>query len=391
MILENSVRRRILVAIIAAITVMAFALSSSIPLVSLLLEKRGFGNDIIGLMGALPALSFLFASPFIPAVANRFGSGTLLWVSLIGCAASILLLALTTHIVIWFVLRFMIGLFMAVLFLISETWLNQIAEEETRGRTVALYIAFMTAGFASGPLLINLVGADNPSAFYYATAIVLTAGSLFFLTGGRYPNLSGHSSFSIMKFFQIAPLISAAALYVAFFDGSIMTLLPVYGVKVGMTAEIAVLMTSVLLAGNILLQVPIGWAADRFGRKLMIMICAFIGLAGACGLPWFIELEYLLWPILVIWGGAVVGSYTIALVLMGQEFKGPELVTANAAAGVLWGVGSLIGPAAAGYSMELYEPHGMPVTFIVISAAFVAIAVFDLNRSRKMAAKSEMM
>jgi len=387
LILENSVRKRILVAIVAAITVMAFALSSSIPLVSLLMEKRGYGNDLIGLMGALPALSFLFSSPFIPPLANRIGSGVLLWTALIGCAASILLLALTEHIVIWFGLRFLIGLFMAILFLISETWLNQIAEEKTRGRTVALYITFMTTGFAAGPLLINTVGADNPSAFYYASGIVLAGGSLFFLSGGRYPNLSGHSSFSIPKFFRIAPLISAAALYVAFFDGSIMTLLPVYGVKVGMQAEVSVLMTSVLLSGNILLQLPIGWAADKFGRKPVIMICALIGLVGACTLPWFITLEYLLWPILVIWGGAIVGSYTLSLVLMGQEFKGPELVTANAAAGVLWGLGSLIGPAAAGYSMEVYEPHGMPITFIIASAAFVLISFFDLGKGRKSAVK----
>ncbi|MBE7636873.1 MFS transporter [Sneathiella sp. P13V-1] len=380
--LSPSERFRVLAAIIAAITIMAFALSSSIPLVSLMLEKRGVGNDVIGLMGAIPALTFLFFSPVIPKLAERIGAGILLWTALIGCSLSILLLAYTEALITWFILRLFIGLCMAILFLISETWLNQIALEKTRGRTVALYVAFMTSGFAAGPLLINQVGTDGNMGFIIAACIVAGGGFFFALIGKNYPKLQGHSSFSIISFFRLAPLISAAALYVAFFDGSIMTLLPVYGVKVGMAAEVAVLMTSVLLAGNILLQVPIGWLADHFGRIKVIFICSAIGLAGACSLPWLIETQYILWPVLIVWGGAVVGSYTLALVIMGQRFKNAELVTANAATGVLWGVGSLIGPAAAGYSMELYEPHGMPVTFIAVSIAFLVIAYVELHKDR---------
>ena len=43
-------------------------------------------------------------------------------------------------------------------------------------------------------------------------------------------------------------------------------------------------------------------------------------------------------------GAAAGGIYTLALVLIGQHFRGPDLVTANACVGLLWGVGSLLGP-----------------------------------------------
>ncbi len=356
---------------------MGLSLSLSIPLVSLALERRGIGSDVIGYMGALPALAFLFFSPLVPRLSHTFGAGKMLWAALILCSGSIFCLALTEEIYIWFILRLGIGVGMSILFLISETWINQVAEEKTRGRTVGIYVAFLTGGFALGPVLINLLGSEGSFPFIIASVIVSAAGFFFLASGGHYPSLSGHSRFSVFTFIKIAPLICSAALLVAFFDGSVLTLLPIYGVKNGMSAETAVLMTSILLGGNILLQLPIGWLADIAGREKVILICGIIGLAGSLLLPLLINIPYLLWPMLVIWGGAVVGTYTLALVLMGQEFKGAELVTANAAAGVLWGVGSLVGPAAGGVAMEIYEPHGMSFVFTFVCFLFVCIALWQ--------------
>ncbi len=375
-------RRRAIVAIITAVTVMAVSLSLSIPLVSLSLERREIGSDIIGLMGSLPALAFLLASPIIPRLTHIIGTGAMLWGALALCTGSIMALAISDNLIFWFLLRFLIGAAMATLFLISETWLNQIAEEKTRGRTVAIYISFMASGFATGPVLINIIGSEGRLPFVIAGLIIAIAGLFFLYSRGTFPVLSGKSRFSLFSFMKTAPMICGAALLVAFFDGSVLTLLPVYGVKNQMTAELAVLMSSVLLAGNILLQFPIGWLADRWGQAPVILCCGLIGLIGALLLPIVIGFPYFLWPMLVIWGGAVVGTYTIALVIMGKSFKGPDLITANAAAGVLWGVGSLIGPFSAGVAMEVYEPHGMPMIFATICLLFLLLVLWQRYRAK---------
>ncbi|WP_373085720.1 MFS transporter [Sneathiella sp.] len=371
-----------LIAVIAAVTAMAVSLSLSIPLVSLSMERRGFGSDIIGLMGSLPALAFLLASPVTPALTRTFGSGKMLWGALVLATVSIWSLALSDNIYFWFFLRLMIGTSMAILFLISETWLNKIAIEKTRGRTIAIYVSSMTCGFAFGPILINFLGAEGTLPFIVSGFIVLSAGLAFLLVGDQFPNLGGKSSYSYLAFVRIAPMISAAVLLVAFFDGSVLTLLPVYGIKNGQAQETAVLMTSALLAGNILLQVPIGWLADRYKSSWVILGCGIIGVAGALLLPVAMPRPFLLWPLLIIWGGAVVGTYTIALSIMGQKFKGGDLVTATAAVGALWGLGSLAGPAIAGVAMEWVEPHGMPFTFAIVCLAFVGIAGHQVLRSR---------
>ncbi|MEH6402736.1 MAG: MFS transporter [Sneathiella sp.] len=367
-------RTRAVIAIIAAVTVMAMSLSLSIPLVSLSLERQNIGSDIIGFMGAMPAIAFLVATPFIPTLARYYGTGPLLWAALLLGATSIMALAISGALVYVFILRFFLGLSMSVLFLVSETWINQIADDKSRGRTVAIYITSMTCGFALGPILINLLGTEGALPFIVSGLIILAAGIFFYLARDTFPNLSGHSQFSILSFVKISPIICAAVLIVAIFDGSVLTLLPVYGVKNGMTENTAVLMSSVLLAGNILLQFPIGWLADRLPREIVILICGLIGLAGALLLPVLIQTPLLLWPMLVIWGGCVVGIYTLALIMMGHTFKGAELVTANAAAGIVWGLGSLIGPSSAGLAMEVIEPHGMPLSFAFACFLFVLLA-----------------
>ena len=371
-----------LIAVIAAVTAMAVSLSLSIPLVSLSLERRGYGSDVIGMMGSLPALAFLLASPVIPAWTRYFGSGKMLWAALLLATSCIWALAISDNIYFWFCLRLLIGLSMAVLFLISETWVNQIAKEKTRGRTIAIYVSVLTCGFAFGPVLINFLGAEGTLPFIVSGFIVLSAGFAFLLVGDRFPNLSGKSGYSILSFIKIAPMISAAALLVAFFDGSVLTLLPVYGIKNGQLQETAVLMTSALLAGNIVLQIPIGWLADRYDPTRVILCCGIIGVIGALMLPLAISEPFFLWPLLIVWGGAVVGTYTIALVIMGQQFTGGDLITATAAVGALWGLGSLFGPAIAGVAMEIIKPHGMPYTFAAICLIFVTLATRQALRSR---------
>ncbi|MFW7266029.1 MFS transporter, partial [Pseudomonas juntendi] len=72
--------------------------------------------------------------------------------------------------------------------------------------------------------------------------------------------------------------------------------------------------------------------------------------------------------------GAVAGGiYTLALVLIGQRFKGQDLVTANASVGLLWGVGSLVGPLVSGAAMGV-APHGLPMALALMAGLFVCFA-----------------
>ncbi len=85
---------------------------------------------------------------------------------------------------------------------------------------------------------------------------------------------------------------------------------------------------------------------------------------------------------LVIWGGAIVGVYTLALVMLGERFKGPDLIVTTATIGIIWGLGSLIGPAIAGNAMKIINPHGMPIVFAIAAFLFVTLTAVRYRQSK---------
>ena len=103
---------------------------------------------------------------------------------------------------------------------------------------------------------------------------------------GRYlPTTLDPPSFNIIGFTFVAPLLALACFVVAFQDLAITSLMPVYGLRVGMSESSATLMLFFGVAGGALLQFPIGWAADKLGAKRLLVACSFVGLIGTLVWP----------------------------------------------------------------------------------------------------------
>jgi MFS family permease len=63
------------------------------------------------------------------------------------------------------------------------------------------------------------------------------------------------------------------------------------------------------------------------------------------------------------------------MILAGQWFKGVELATAMAAFGVYWGMGAFAGPLIGGVSMDLWNPHGLALTLVIVAGGFFAVSL----------------
>jgi MFS family permease len=131
-------------------------------------------------------------------------------------------------------------------------------------------------------------------------------------------------------------------------------------------------MLTVLIVGNVLLQIPIGWLADRFSRRYLISWLAFGTVAGSILLVYWIEGSILIWPMLFIWGAIAFGTYTVAMIDLGDRFTGALLLAGNSAFGVMWGIGGIIGPAVAGVTMDLIGSEGLPLT---LGALFAILGI----------------
>ncbi len=363
-----------IVAAISTIGVFCLTTGLSYPLLALILENRGTSTGLIGLNAAMTPLGIIVSSPFIPMLTRRMGAWFMCVASLCLAAVLLVLLGVFRDVMIWFPLRFLLGVANTVIFITSEAWINQLAEPGIRGRTIGLYNTIAAAGFAMGPLALALIGSQGWLPFLVGVAGILMALPFVVMAREHLPEFNGKEKASVFSFFSLAPLLLLAVAAAALFDQVVMSLLPIYGLRHGATEATGSLMLTVLIVGNVLLQIPIGWLADRFSRRYLLSWLAFATVAGCILLVWWIEGSTLIWPMLFVWGAVAFGTYTIAMIDLGDRFSGALLLAGNSAFGVMWGLGGIIGPSVSGGAMDLVGPEGLPLTLGVIFAILGLVA-----------------
>jgi len=373
-----------IIASITAIGIFCLTLGLSYPLLALILERMGTSTWLIGLNAAMTPLGIVVSSPLIPWLARRFGAWFMCVASLCLAAILLVLLAVFRDVTIWFLLRFLLGIANNVIFITSETWINQLAQPDIRGRIIGFYTTIAAGGFAMGPLAIAVIGTHGWLPFFVGIAGILLALPIIVKARDHLPEFDGTQKVSVFSFFFLAPLLLLVVAAAALFDQVVMSLLPIYSLRHGIAESTGSFMLTVLIIGNVMLQVPIGWLADRFSRRYLLSCLAFGTVAGCILLVWLIAGSALIWPMLFFWGAIAFGTYTIAIIDLGARFSGALLLAGNSAFGLMWGISGVLGPSVTGIIMDLMGPEGLPLTLgILFGALGVATLVMPLGRAKR--------
>ncbi len=349
--------------------IFALSLGLTYPLLAIILEAQGESSTLIGLNTAMTPLGIIVAAPFVPALARRFGA----WQLAVGCAlaTALLMAAINAYrdVWVWFPLRFALGASIDSLFILSETWLLQLAGRHNRGRLVGLYGTLLASGFVVGPFVLAVTGSEGWLAFGIGIAVMVVTAATLFAIRRRVPAQVGGTEGSIRAFAALAPGLLLAVGVVVAFDQVALSLLPVYLLGLGEPEARAALALGVLVSGNVLLQLPIGWASDRFSRPGVMGVCLACALGCCVALP-FSAGTLMVWPVLFLLGAGGFGVYTVVLADLGDRFGGAMLLAGNAAFALMWGVGGIVGPPLTGVLMDQLGSWGLPAT---LGASFLLL------------------
>ena len=366
-------------AVIVCLMVFDVTIGLSYPLLSLLLEDRGVSPLVIGLNASMLPLGLVLSALFVPTVATRLGP----WHFAVGCIAVTAILwvlfKVWDSLAAWFVLRFLLGIVEGGLFAISEVWINQLASGRNRGRVIAVYASLLSLGFASGPFLLPTTGTEGWPPFLVGIAFTLT-GLVFMVCARRtLPAFQAERRSSFLAFLPRAPTLLLAAFLLGVFDIATLSLFPLYSLQRGLDEATASYLLGVLIAGNIVLQFPLGWLADVVGRRRVLNACAFSTALGALVLPAAMG-TFWQWPLVLIWGTAGFGIFTLALADLGDRFTGSELLAGTAALTAMFGLGGIAGPSLGGAAMERFGPEGLPALVAVAYGLLLVVSVIRGQR-----------
>lgn len=371
-------------AVASALAVFAAAQGLSYPLFTLVMKSQGYSPAMIGLSSATMPLGLLFSAALVPRVVGLIGARRLAVLCAVLGAACFLAIGMLQNAFAWFGVRFLIGFVINPLYILGEVWALALAAPAQRGRVMGFFNTLMSVGYASGPLALAAFGAASQAPFLVGVGAFLGCAMMLAAVSGRVSDFSredGAPPGGLFAFARQAPAMLAAVGVTAATQMSIYSLLPLFGADHGLNERAAAALLTVLSAGNILLQVPLGLMAERHGGRAMVLFCAVMTVACAGLLPLLIETPAI-WPLLLVMGGVAYGTYTMSSVELGERFSGRTLVAGNAAFALSWGAGGIVGAPVSGSAMEALGPIGLPATIAALTTAMLLFVSFRTLRRR---------
>ncbi len=360
------------------------------------------GNSLQGTLLALRATAESFTPSMIGLMASGyflgFVAGTLVTAYMIERAghiraftalASLASASALGHIIFidpwaWAVLRAISGLCFAGIYMTIESWLNERATNETRGQILATYMIVNLLSLTGGQILLMTSDPNGYVLFCAVSVLVSVAIVPVALTRTVAPTPEKPRPLPLKRLIAISPLGVLGCFAYGAAIGAFWGLAPVFAEQAGLAvSRIAIFMSLCILGGGVM-QWPIGWLSDRFDRRTVLAVAAFAA-GGMCLAVAFLGPKY---PDGLLYLGFAFGAVAFPIyaltVAHANDFVGPEeRVVVSGTLLLVYGIGAIIGPLAAGQVMHFMGPLGL---FKYMGAVFLATGAFAVWRMTQRAA-----
>lgn len=371
-----SQRRRGLIAVISTMVVVNLVYGLTLPLLSLVLDAQGVSKTLNGLSIVAQASAGVLLAPFMPKLIIRIGPTRIMQIATLLSASMLILLGLTKNVYVWFPIRFLLGASGAILWSASEAVINELVDEDWRGRIIAVYGAAGAAGFAMGPLILIATGTDGMLPFAVTAGfIVLASLPLFAVVNSVNPHDTEEHP-KLWRIFKIVPYVMLLNLTYAAAIESILAFFPIYGIHIGIGEARSLSLLTIIALGSVVWQFPLGWLADHMSRHRLLLLCVLATMISVLFMPTFVA-QPIGGPIyMFLFGGAEGMLYTLGMILLGQRFRGAELAAASVLFTGFWGAGTMVGPLVVGVGLDLWGNDALPWLLFALYAAYLPFLVF---------------
>jgi MFS family permease len=252
-----------LIAAVAAITAVGIAIGLGLPLLSIILEKRGVSSSMIGLNSAMAGVAAMVAAPLSTMIAQRLTVVTTMVLSIVAASVSALGFYYAEALWMWFPLRIVFHGAITILFVLSEFWINTAAPPSRRGLVFGIYATVLSLGFAAGPLIFSVIGSEGILPFLIGAGIILLAAVPIIMARKENPAIDTPPDLPFLRYVFLVPTATAAVFIFGAVESGGLSLFPVYANRTGFTESQGALLLMMMGLGNVLFQIPIGLIADR--------------------------------------------------------------------------------------------------------------------------------
>ncbi len=349
-------------------------------LVGLRASYEQFSVTMIGLVMSAYFVGYLFGSYLFPPVIRRVGHiRAYSVIATIASAASIAYILFVNPIA-WLFLRVVIGGCMMGLYMIIESWLNELTPNETRGRVFAIYMLVTLLAMAAGQLILMTDDISGYRLFAMVSILISMALVPISLTRIRQPEEITTEHLELRKLYRISPLGVVGTLISGVVMGGFWGMAPLYGIRIGLSTDALAIFMTAAIVGGALLQWPVGRISDSIDRRIILAGSAALGALLAL-LLFFLSDQMPFWLFLTVTfvlGGFMFSLYSLSVAYTNDHLPPAQTLAASRGLLLLYGVGSSIGPAIAGRSMVAWGPGSLMLFFTTVLTVLMIYALIRI-------------
>lgn len=342
--------------------------------------QLGFSNQQIGLLGSAHFVGFFVGCWWAPRLMGSVGHSRAF--AAFTATGSIGLMA---HMLVldpyaWALMRVASGFCVAGCYTVVEAWLNAKVTNETRGRTMGAYRVVDMTGSLAAQMIIGVL---SPASYVsYNLLAILCCAALIPLTLTRLPQPETPAQPRLRPWLAVArsPLAAAGVVVAALSSASFRMVGPIYGQQVGLSAGQIAWFLSAFVLGGALAQFPIGWLADKFDRRWVLIWLSLAAMV-SCGITVMVAGlgTRAIFLSATLFGLTTFPIYSVAAAHAHDFASSEERVELSAALMFWFAVGAIFAPYLASVLIENYGPGAL---FTMISAGHAALVIFGLTRMR---------
>jgi MFS family permease len=343
-------------------------------------NAEGFSTTSMSIVMSAYFVGFLGGSRMAPHLIRRVGHVRVFAALGSFISAILILYAALPDVIAWALMRVMIGFCFSGVYVVAESWLNDTATNENRGKTMSIYLIVQMIGIVTAQGLLNVADPLGYNLFVISSVLVSVSFAPILLSANPAPVFHTTKPMTLRTLFQTSPLGFVGAFLLGSVFSALFGMSAIFGAQIDLSLRDISIFIATIYTGGMLLQYPIGWVSDRMDRRTLIMALNLIGalmmLAGLVfegGVYWLLTLAFVV-------GGISNPLYSLYIAYTNDFLEVEDMAAASGGLIFVNGIGAILGPVILGWMMDRWGPYSF-FGFLAVMLGVAAIyATYRMTR-----------
>ena len=339
-----------------------------------------FSDFEIGYVFSGYFIGYLFSSIQCPKLIKNVGH-----IRVFAAFASLGSIAILLHWIVinpiaWLIFRMITGFSFAAIYIVCESWLNDRADNKSRGQLIGFYMIVLYFSTSAGGMLVNLRATTDAHLFILTSLLISLALVPILLTKKPAPDFSTPKFLSLKELYSKSPMAFVGSFSIGMVYSALFGLMGVFGAKIGLSIfQISILIFVNMFVGAIF-QYPVGKISDKYDRRTILLSLNLIAIASLVFIYLLGSLSFnLLLVFIGIHSAVSLPYYAVVISHMNDFLEKDEIVSGSSTLTLVNALGMVMGPMLASGFMAYFGAYGYFLYMIVI---YCLVAPYNFFRIR---------